>query len=166
MPWGAADIAVEEGMLGEGVFGPFDDTEVKDDCESPFELADEAMELTRGDDALGEYAAVGCGNGSGGSFSVTYGGAQLQEHRSMVYRRFPGLADMISVVNPALRLRERLGEKQTQLNSPGVGALYHEANTTSKNSRLSRNRDTRNQEFDRLIGHGDLGELDPIRKVF
>ncbi|KAK5628823.1 hypothetical protein RRF57_004538 [Xylaria bambusicola] len=74
MPCDVPAIAVEVGRLGEGVFGPLDDTEVKEDCESPFELADEAMELTRGDDALGEYAAVSCGKGSDGSFSVTYGG--------------------------------------------------------------------------------------------
>ena len=77
MPCVVVVIAVEVERFGDGVFGPFDDTEVKDDCESPFELADEAMELTRGDDALGEYAAVGCGKGSEGSFSVTYGGRPL-----------------------------------------------------------------------------------------
>jgi len=54
--------------------GPFDDgAEVKDDWESPFELAEDAMELTRGEDVLGEYAPVGCGKGSEGSFSLTYG---------------------------------------------------------------------------------------------
>ncbi|KAJ8132936.1 hypothetical protein O1611_g692 [Lasiodiplodia mahajangana] len=75
MPWGVAAIAVDVGRFGEGVFGPFDDgAEVKDDWESPFELTDEAMELTRGDETLGEYAAGGCGKGREGSFSLTYGG--------------------------------------------------------------------------------------------
>ncbi|GAW12975.1 hypothetical protein ANO14919_023510 [Xylariales sp. No.14919] len=75
MPLGVAVIAVEAGRFGDGVFGPFDDgAEVKDDCESPFELVDEAMEETRGDEVLGEYAAGGCGNGSEGNLSVTYGG--------------------------------------------------------------------------------------------
>lgn len=46
---------------------------MKDDWESPFELTDEAMELTRGDEALGEYAAGGCGKGSEGSLSLAYG---------------------------------------------------------------------------------------------
>jgi hypothetical protein len=68
-------MVAEVGRFGEGVFGPFDDgAVVQDDCESPFELADEAMELTRGDETLGEYAAGGCGNGSEGSFSLTYRG--------------------------------------------------------------------------------------------
>lgn len=76
----AAAIAVDGGRFGEGVLGPFDEgavdeaAEVKVDCESPFELADEAMELTRGDDALGEYAAGCCRKGSEGSLSLTYGG--------------------------------------------------------------------------------------------
>ncbi|GAW25321.1 hypothetical protein SAMD00023353_0403480 [Rosellinia necatrix] len=71
----AAAIVVELGKFGEGVLGPFDEgAEVKDVCESPFELADEAIELTRGDEALGEHAAGGCGRGSEGNFSLTYGG--------------------------------------------------------------------------------------------
>jgi hypothetical protein len=38
-----------------GVLGPAEDAaEVKEDCESPFELADDPMELTRGDTVSGE----------------------------------------------------------------------------------------------------------------
>jgi hypothetical protein len=51
------------GRLGEGVFGPFDEVtevaDVNDDWESPFELTDDPMELTRGDDAPDEYANGG-----------------------------------------------------------------------------------------------------------
>lgn len=72
---GTAVVAAEEGRFGDGVLGPFDDgADVKDECESPFELTDEAIELTRGDEAPGEYAAGGWGKGSGGNFSVTYAG--------------------------------------------------------------------------------------------
>ncbi|KAG4217648.1 hypothetical protein PC116_g33872 [Phytophthora cactorum] len=56
MDWeGGPDIAVVTGRLGDGVLGPFEDgAEVNDDCESPLELAEDAMELTRGDDVLEE----------------------------------------------------------------------------------------------------------------
>lgn len=45
---------------------------MKDECESPFGLAEGATELTRGDEVLGEYATGGCGNGSEGNFSLAY----------------------------------------------------------------------------------------------
>lgn len=68
-------MAVVTGRLGDGVLGPFEDgAEVYDDCESPFELAEDAIELTRGDDVLEEYANGGCGRGSEGNLSLTYGG--------------------------------------------------------------------------------------------
>lgn len=59
------------GRLGDGVLGPFEDgAEVKDEWESPLELAEDAMELTRGDDVPEEYAkGGGCGSGSGGNLS-------------------------------------------------------------------------------------------------
>jgi hypothetical protein len=51
------------GRFGEGVLGPFEEgadvAEVKDDCESPFELTEDPMELTRGDEAPEEYASGG-----------------------------------------------------------------------------------------------------------
>lgn len=47
--------------------------EVNDDCESPLELVDDPIELTRGDEVPEEYANGGCGNGNDGSLSVTYG---------------------------------------------------------------------------------------------
>ena len=60
------------GRLGEGVLGPFEEgAEVKEDCESPFELAEDPIELTRGDEVLEEYG--GCGKGSEGNLSLTYG---------------------------------------------------------------------------------------------
>lgn len=72
---GGPEIAVVTGRLGDGVLGPFEDgAEVKDDCESPLELAEDAMELTRGDDVLEEYANGACGKGSEGNLSLTYGG--------------------------------------------------------------------------------------------
>lgn len=68
------------GRLGDGVFGPFEDgAEVNDDCESPFELAEDAMELTRGDDVLEEYANGAWGRGSEGNLSVTYDGRWAME---------------------------------------------------------------------------------------
>lgn len=71
---GGPDKAVVTGRLGEGVLGPFDEgAEVKEECESPFGLAEDAMELTRGDDVLEEYANGGCGKGKEGSLSLTYG---------------------------------------------------------------------------------------------
>lgn len=56
MAWeGGPDIAVVTGRLGDGVLGPCEDgAEVNDDCESPLELAEDAIELTRGDDVLEE----------------------------------------------------------------------------------------------------------------
>lgn len=45
------------GRLGEGVLGPFDEVaDVNEECESPLELAEDPMELTRGDDVPEEYA--------------------------------------------------------------------------------------------------------------
>lgn len=75
MVWdGGPDNAVDTGRLGDGVLGPFEEgAEVKDDCESPFELAEEPIELTRGDDVPEEYAKGGCGKGNEGSLSLTYG---------------------------------------------------------------------------------------------
>lgn len=68
------DNAAVTGRLGEGVLGPFEEgAEVKEDCESPFELAEDPMELTRGDEVPEEYAKDGCGKGSEGSLSLTYG---------------------------------------------------------------------------------------------
>ncbi|KAI1380891.1 hypothetical protein F4677DRAFT_441221 [Hypoxylon crocopeplum] len=79
MAWeGCPDIAVVTGRLGDGVLGPFEDgADVKDDCESPFELAEDAIELTRGDDVLEEYASGAwdvprvCGWEIGGRSSFT-----------------------------------------------------------------------------------------------
>lgn len=66
------------GRFGEGVLGPFEDVtevaDVKDDRDSPFELRDEPMELTRGDDAPEEYANGGWGSGSDGNLSLAYDG--------------------------------------------------------------------------------------------
>lgn len=74
MVCGGPDKAVDTGRLGEGVLGPFEEgADVKDDCESPFELVEDAMELTRGDDVPEEYASVGCGKGNEGNLSLTYG---------------------------------------------------------------------------------------------
>ncbi|KAI1251021.1 hypothetical protein MGN70_008082 [Eutypa lata] len=75
MVWdGGPDNAVDTGRLGDGVLGPFEEgAEVKDDCESPFELAEDPIELTRGDEVPEEYANGGCGKGSEGSLSLTYG---------------------------------------------------------------------------------------------
>lgn len=68
------------GRFGDGVLGPFEEVaEVKDECESPFELAEDPMELTRGDDEPEEYAKGGCGNGNEGSLSLTYGGRWAAE---------------------------------------------------------------------------------------
>lgn len=54
--------------------GPFEEgAEVKDDCESPFELAEDPIELTRGDEVPEEYANGGCGKGNEGNLSLTYG---------------------------------------------------------------------------------------------
>ncbi|KAH9999758.1 hypothetical protein F4779DRAFT_622618 [Xylariaceae sp. FL0662B] len=76
---GGPDIAVVTGRLGDGVLGPLDDVaEVKEDWESPFELAEDPIELTRGDEVLEEYAKVGCGRGSEGSRSLTYGERWIQ----------------------------------------------------------------------------------------
>lgn len=66
----------EGGRFGEGVLGPFEEgADVNDDKVSPLVLVADAMELTRGEYALEEYAAV-CGRrGSAGRcLSVTYGG--------------------------------------------------------------------------------------------
>ncbi|KAI5926970.1 hypothetical protein F4810DRAFT_706929 [Camillea tinctor] len=67
-------MAAVTGRFGEGVLGPLEEgAEVKDDWESPFELAEEPIELTRGDEVLEEYVKDGCGKGSEGSLSFTYG---------------------------------------------------------------------------------------------
>lgn len=48
------------GRLGDGVLGPFEDAaDVKEDCDSPLELVEEAIELTRGDEVPDEYAKGG-----------------------------------------------------------------------------------------------------------
>jgi hypothetical protein len=42
------------GRFGDGVLGPLEDVadvaDVKDECESPLELTEDPIELTRGDD--------------------------------------------------------------------------------------------------------------------
>ena len=57
--------------------GPFDDVaevaEVKDECESPFELVEDPMELTRGDNVPDEYANDPCSNGREGNLALAYG---------------------------------------------------------------------------------------------
>jgi hypothetical protein len=56
--------------------GPFDEVAdvavVKDEWESPFELTDDPMELSRGEDVPEEYARC-CGSGIDGSLSLAYG---------------------------------------------------------------------------------------------
>lgn len=54
--------------------GPFEEAaEVKDECESPLELTEEPIELTRGDEVPEEYArSGGWGNGNEGNLSFTY----------------------------------------------------------------------------------------------
>lgn len=47
---------------------------MKDDWESPFELTEDPMELTRGEDAPEEYANGGWGRGIDGNLSLAYGG--------------------------------------------------------------------------------------------
>ena len=50
-------------MVGEGVFGPFDEEAVvNDDCEPPFRIDEDPKELnepTRGDEVPDEYACCG-----------------------------------------------------------------------------------------------------------
>ena len=68
------DNAAGTPRFGEGVLGPFEEgAEVKEECVSPFELVEDPMEQTRGDEVLDEYASEGCGSGSEGSLSLTYG---------------------------------------------------------------------------------------------
>lgn len=66
------------GMVGEGVFGPFeDDAVVYEDWELPFKIDDDPRELrepTRGDEVPDEYACCGWGKGSAGNLSFTYNG--------------------------------------------------------------------------------------------
>lgn len=64
--------------FGDGVFGPFEDgadeADVNDEWESPIELAEDARELTRGDDAPEEYANGGWVSGIDGNLSLAYEG--------------------------------------------------------------------------------------------
>ena len=54
---GGPERVLDTGRDDGGGLGPLDEaTEVKDDCESALELADEPMELTRGDAVPDEYA--------------------------------------------------------------------------------------------------------------
>lgn len=66
------------GRFGEGVLGPFEDAaevaDVKEDWESPFELTEDPMELTRGEEAPDEYARWGWGSGIEGNLSLAYNG--------------------------------------------------------------------------------------------
>lgn len=58
------------GRVGDGVLGPLEDAaDVKEDCEPPWELTDDAMLLTRGDEVPDEYVCWDCGNGKDGNLS-------------------------------------------------------------------------------------------------
>lgn len=62
-------------MVGDGVFGPFDeDPVVYEECEPPFKIEDpsDPSELTRGEDVPEECACCGCGRGKEGSLSFAY----------------------------------------------------------------------------------------------
>jgi hypothetical protein len=67
-----------EGMVGEGVFGPFDEEAVVyEECELPFKMEDDPRELsdpTRGEEVPEEYACCGWGRGREGNLSFTYNG--------------------------------------------------------------------------------------------
>lgn len=70
-----AELAWRGGERVPGVLGPFDDTAVvKDDWEPALELADEEMELTRGEEVPEEKACRDCGRGNEGSLSLAYTG--------------------------------------------------------------------------------------------
>lgn len=57
---GGPDKVADTGRLGEGVLGPLEEAaEVNEECDSPLELVDDAIELTRGDEVPEEYAKGG-----------------------------------------------------------------------------------------------------------
>jgi hypothetical protein len=61
-------------MVGDGVFGPFEDDAVVKEL-PPFKIEDdpsEPSEPTRGDEVPDEYACCGWGKGREGNLSLTY----------------------------------------------------------------------------------------------
>lgn len=62
----AGPVMAWAGSVGDGVLGPFDDeTEVYDDRDPVWELIDEAMEPTRGEEVFEESAWYGSGGRDG-----------------------------------------------------------------------------------------------------